>query len=281
MTRINELGTTAFVIATVRAGEPDRHPPLFSDPGAEWFVSPHSRVRARQLEDAFPPVVDIIRFRTCYFDRFVERGIRAGARQVVLLGCGLDMRAHRLATPGVTFFEVDQEAVLVHKARVLAEHGLEQAASLHCNYLEADVPGGLAKLGCDLYAPTLVAWEGNTMYVPRAALFAFVNRLAGRMPAMRLGLDYFRIDLDDHDSGTEKARRSVRGIESAMGAAFPGGLADITMFERETPLRITETGSFAGLAREFGAGHIVDAYPEECRDSLDVFRYCALERGER
>ena len=37
MIDINEIGATAFVIASIRALEDEKPEPLFSDPYAEWF----------------------------------------------------------------------------------------------------------------------------------------------------------------------------------------------------------------------------------------------------
>ena len=51
-----------------------------------------------------------IRYRTRYFNRWLERAIEEGIRQVVTLGAGMDMRPHLYATPGVTFYEVEQRA---------------------------------------------------------------------------------------------------------------------------------------------------------------------------
>ena len=120
MTDINEIGATAFVIASIRALESEKPQPLFDDPYAQWFSNERARAAAQQMDVAFPPSTTMVRFRTRYFNGFIERGIRAGARQVVLLGGGFDMRAHVLARPGVAFFEVDQRAVLEFKRTVLS-----------------------------------------------------------------------------------------------------------------------------------------------------------------
>ena len=167
MTDINEIGATAFVIAAIRAAEPEKPQPLFDDPYARWFSNDRARAVAGQLDVAFPPSTSMVRFRTRYFNRFVERGIAAGAQQVVLLGGGFDMRAHLF--PGARFFEVDQQAVLEFKRATLAENGVAQPPSLFANYLEADVPNGLAELGFDPAAPTLLVWEATPCTCPPKA----------------------------------------------------------------------------------------------------------------
>ena len=276
MTDINEIGATAFVIAAIRAAEPEKPQPLFDDPYARWFSNDRARAVAGQLDVAFPPSTSMVRFRTRYFNRFVERGIEAGARQVVLLGGGFDMRAHLF--PGARFFEVDQQPVLEFKRATLAENGVEQPPSLFANYLQADVPNGLAELGFDRAAPTLMVWEGNTMYLPPESILPFLNRLAEALTSFRIAFDYFAVDLQSRDFENEEDRRRLEDVERAMGANFPTGFADLKVFEEQAPFRVAEDGSFANLAEEFGLGEMVANYPEDWRETLKLYRYCVLER---
>lgn len=66
-----------------------------------------------------------------------------------------------------------------------------------------------------------------------------------------------------------------------MRASFPTGFADLAVFESETPLGVAESGSFAGLAGEYGHREMVAAYPEDWRETLKLHRYCVLERAWR
>ena len=63
-----------------------------------------------------------------------------------------------------------------------------------------------------------------------------------------------------------------------MGASFPTGFPDLTVFEREAPFTVAESGSFAGLAEEYGEGDVVAGYPEDWRETLELYRYCVLAR---
>ena len=279
MIDINEIGATAFVIASIRALEPEQQHQLFSDPYAEWFSNDRARAAARQLDAAFPPSTTMVRFRTRYFGRFIERGVAAGARQVVLLGGGFDMRAHIYRNPDVSFFEVDQKAVLEFKRAVLARHGIDQPPSLFGNYLDIDVPGSLAEIGFDLAAPTLIVWEGNTMYLPPKSIMPFLNRLADAMSSFRIAFDYFALDMQNREFETEDDRRRIEGVERAMGASFPTGFADLTVFEENAPFKVAESGSFSGLAEEYGLSDMVAGYSEDWRETLKLYRYCVLERA--
>ena len=249
MVDINEIGATAFVIASIRAMEKEQADPLFDDPYAEWFSNERALGAARQLNEAFPPSTTMVRFRTRYFNRFIERGIAGGARQVVLMGGGFDMRGHLYGSPDVAFFEVDQKAVLEFKRFMLGRHGIEQLPSVLGNYLEVDVASGLGEIGFDPAVPTLIVWEGNTMYLPTHLIMPFVNHLAGAIDTFRIGFDYFAVDLQNREFETDEDQRRLEGVERAMGASFPTGFADLSVFEEETPLRVAEDGSFAGFGR--------------------------------
>lgn len=279
MIDINEIGATAFVIASIRALESEKPHPLFEAPYAEWFSNDRARAAAQQMDAAFAPSTTMVRIRTRYFNRFVERGIGSGARQVVLLGGGFDMRAHHYRDAGAAFFEVDQKAVLEFKRAIVERNGLEQPPSLFANYLEADVPSGLAGIGFDLDAPTLMIWEGNTMYLPPESIMPFLNRLADAMSSFRIAFDHFSVDLQNRDQlDRDKDRERLEGVERAMGASFPTGFPDLTVFEREAPFRVAGSGTFAGLAEEYGLGEMVAEYPEDWRETLKLYRYCVLER---
>lgn len=278
MIHINEIGTTAFVIASIRAMEPDQSHPLFNDPYAEWFSNERALAAVRQVDAAFPPSSTLIRFRTRYLNRFVERRIEAGARQVVLLGGGFDMRAHILAKADVSFFEVDQRAVLDFKRKVLAQHGIEQPPSVYGNYLEVDVPRGLARVGFDPELSTLIVWEGNTFYLPPYRIMPFLNRLAWAMPTFQIAFDYFSADLQNRELENEEDMKRLEGVERAMGASFLTGFPDLAVFEDRAPFSVAESGSFADLGEQYGLGEMVAAYPEDWRGMLKLYRYCVLER---
>ena len=279
MIDINEIGATAFVIASIRSLEPEQPHQLFNDPYAQWFSNERALAAARQLDEAFPPSTTMVRFRTRYFNRFIERGIADGARQVILLGGGFDMRSHLFDNADVSFFEVDQKAVLLFKSAILERHGIQQSPSLLANYLQADVPSGLADHGFDPDAPTLIVWEGNTMYLPPDSIMPFLNRLADAIPSFRIAFDYFAVDLQNRELETDADLERIEGVERAMGASFPTGFPDLAVFEQQTPLQVAESGSFAGLAEEYELADMVAAYPEDWRETLKLYRYCVLERA--
>ncbi|MCY4648377.1 MAG: SAM-dependent methyltransferase [Gammaproteobacteria bacterium] len=271
---INEVGTTAFVIACFRAMEKERARPLFEDPYAEWFVTDQAMGMARQLAGAVPESTHMLRFRTRFFNRFVERGIAEGARQVVSLGSGLDMRAQIFAAPRVTHYEVDQEAVVRYKDEVLRGHGITPCPALPFNYLEVDLPEKLAEAGFDLDAPTVIVWEGNTMYLPTETIFPFLNSLCARMSSFRIAFDYFAADLQERVFEREEDLKRIEAVERAMGASFPTGFEDLAVFEAETPLKVLESGPIGELGEAYGTDDIAENMAAD--EGLSVYQYGVL-----
>lgn len=270
---VNEVGATAFVIAHMRALEKNQPRPLFEDPYAEWFHHELAAAAAEQLRDAHPATWAGVRYRTRFFDAFVRDGITAGARQVVSLGAGLAMRTHLLAADGVAFYEVDQPEVLAFKDRVLRARGVEPCPSLACNYLEVDLPAGLEGIGLDRSLPTLVVWEGNTMYLPRDAIWPLLTQLADGISSLRIAFDYFAVDLPGREFETDVEAEVVARMEAAMGTSFVTGFTDLSVFERETPFTIAESGRILALHEQYEPGVEI----EGLGDVVDAYGYCILK----
>ena len=262
----------------VRAKEAARAHPLFSDPCASWFIQRADQRMAEAICAAYPPVEATIRYRTRYFNQWLERAIAEGIRQVVTLGAGMDMRPHLYATPGITFYEVDQPEVLRYKHSVLEEHAVRPCASLACNYLEEDVIPGLAGLGLDRGAPTLVLWEGNTMYLPDGALFPFLNGLAGGMRSLLVVLDYVAANMREREFEHAGTSAAFDGMEQALGARFTTGVPDVASFEAETPLNLVDSGRFADLGDEYEVDEAMKSSARGPSDSPNVFAYCVMRK---
>ena len=275
---MGNVAATSSMNPCIRAKEGDRAHPLFADPYSEWFVQERGEAMADGLCAAFSPVEATIRYRTRYFNRWLERGIAQGIRQVVTLGAGMDMRPHLYATPGVTFYEVDQPGVLRYKHSVLAKHGVTACRSLSCDYLEVDVLRRLAGIGFDPGASTLILWEGNTMYLPDGALFPFLNRLAEGTVSLWIVLDYAAADMSRRDFEQEGTCAAFERMEQALGVSFTTGVPDLASFEAETPFRLVESGGFADLGEEYEVDEAMKGAARGPADSPNLFTYCVLRK---
>ena len=48
-----------------------------------------------------------------------------------------------------------------------------------------------------------------------------------------MAFDYFALDLQNRESADPEDRRRLEGMERAMGASFPTGFPDLTVFEEQ------------------------------------------------
>ncbi len=274
MTDINEIGATAFVIACFRAMENDAERPLCNDPYAEWFVNDDIKAKTDQFEAVLPETREILRYRFCLFDEIVKTGIEGGMRQIVALGCGFDMRAQVFRTEGVTFYDVDQPAVLSFKNRVLEGHGMTPCAGIPCNYLEADLPALLTGAGLDPEQPILFIWEGNTMYLPGELLFGFLDRLCSELPRFNIAFDYLSRQIIDRTSGIEQVTAVTDMFEKLFNVKWLTGFDDLDVFEQRTGLKVSES---AGL-HEVGKRVAPDVAPSVSA-LVDLYSYAILKHG--
>jgi len=269
---INEIGATAFVISCMRAMEGGEERRLFDDPYAAWFVNDEVEEKVRELIRVYPPSRELVRYRVCAMNEIVEREIAGGARQIVSLGAGFDMRSHVFGAAGARFCDVDQPAVVAFKRKVLEGRGAAPCAAIPCDYLKVDLPDKLAEAGFDLEAPTLFVWEGNTMYLPRDLIHDFLARLRARLPAMTIAFDYFSRKVIDRTSGDEKVTEATDFFESAFGVKWLSGFDDLAVFEERHGLAVAESGSMIDVGRrrapEAAAG---------LSQLMELYRYCVLK----
>lgn len=144
------VARTAFWTAFCRAEESKQPRPLVVDPLAERLCGPEGLAIGRAMEAEGAAHASIV-VRTRILDERIAIAVAlGGAREVVMLGAGLDARPHRLALGAdVRFVESDFAEVLAWKRARLA--GLEAAVQVEHRALDladADAVGALlASLG--------------------------------------------------------------------------------------------------------------------------------------
>ncbi|MEV6568810.1 class I SAM-dependent methyltransferase [Streptomyces kronopolitis] len=223
------VGLTALLVAAARAIETHRHDSLARDVYAEHFVRAASAcagwpVRMQQVPDgdANPLWGRFARYfglRTRVLDDFLLRSTQTRARQVVLLGAGLDTRAFRLDwPPGCVVFEIDREGVLAFKHTVL--DGLSAtptAARVPIPIdLRDDWVGALADAGFDPAAPSVWLAEGLLFYLTNAAetyLIDTVDRLSTGGSALAFEVKLDKDLLEYRDSPLYTSTKHQIGID--------------------------------------------------------------------
>ncbi|MGW4159895.1 SAM-dependent methyltransferase [Streptomyces sp. NPDC004788] len=176
------------MVAAARAIESHRPDALATDRYAEHFVraaraSTHWPVHPRQVQggEADPLWGRLGRYfglRTRVLDDHLLASARAGARQVVLLGAGLDSRAFRLDwPPGCTVFELDRPDVLTFKQDVLDRRGATPATRRVPVAVDLREDWAAALLAAGLRPAEPTAWlaEGLLLYLPSTAERSLVD----------------------------------------------------------------------------------------------------------
>jgi methyltransferase (TIGR00027 family) len=154
---------------------------LVSDPYGASFAGSAVAALTRFVPGALTlpmwPFALYMQVRTRVIDDVVRDFVRAGGRQVLILGAGYDCRATRLGVElgAARVFEIDHPATQAQKRSVLAR---SHAASAPVTYIEWDfekrpaeqIPEALAAEGHAPSLPTLTIWEGVTMYLTELAI---------------------------------------------------------------------------------------------------------------
>nr|BFD86686.1 class I SAM-dependent methyltransferase [Streptomyces sp. Xyl84] len=223
------VGLTALLVAAARAIETCRPDSLARDVYAEHFVRAAPAcaawpVRMHQVPDGdgnplWGRFARYFGLRTRVLDDFLLDSVRAGARQVVLFGAGLDTRAFRLDwPPDCVVYEIDREGVLEFKHKVLAE--VSAAPKAVRVTVPADLRDGwvtaLTDAGFDTAAPSAWLAEGLLFYLPSAAetyLIDMVDRLSTPGSALAYEVKLEKDLLEYRDSPLYTATRQQIGID--------------------------------------------------------------------
>jgi methyltransferase (TIGR00027 family) len=223
------VGLTALLVAAARAIETHRHDSLAQDIYAEHFVRAAPAcadwpVRIQQVPDGdgnplWGRFARYFGLRTRVLDDFLLRSVRTSARQVVLLGAGLDTRAFRLDWPSdCVVFEIDRAGVLAFKHQVLKDLSATprvKRVPVPVD-LRADWVTALTTAGLDPVAPSVWLAERLLFYLPgptETYLIDTVDRLTPEGSALAYEAKLEKDLLKYRDSPIYTATREQIGID--------------------------------------------------------------------
>jgi len=304
---------TSILTAAARAlgsREPDpsvRNPDWLADrligPAELKLVEEHPIGRAldRDVGDAMNDLevfgfVWLMLVRTRFIDEMLQRAVRNGATQVVILGAGFDTRAHRFAEllRDAVVIEIDYGATQDYKRRrVDAALGgaPDNLAYAPIDFTRESLGEVLDRAGFDRHRHTYYICEGVSMYVPEDGMKATLRAVAETSaPGSTMLLEYMnRAGLDvmiRHPSGM---------IKNAFewGEPFVFGVPDgqDREFFRETGLELGEAlkiGSPESVKRyatradgaQYGA-HLAQVFEERRKAALQQMDEAARQQAER
>ncbi len=191
--------------------------------------------------------------RHSYIDAAMLDTIRAGARQIVLLGAGYDARPWRFRDDlaQCTVFEVDHPATAGRRRERASRLPDVGARRIEVDFQVDDFAIRLQEAGFDPSVPAFFAWEGVSMYLPRAAVLGTLARI-GRTsaPGSRVGLDLYDVDPDLASLTERTALMALRALgEPVVFGIAPEQAADLV---REAGL---EPIGVVGPSELCGTGH--------------------------
>src|SRR5947209_8142661 len=197
---------------------------VFADPLALRILGGDADDLVREAETEADPFRQRLRWfvavRSRISDDALAAAVKRGARQLVVLGAGLDTTAYRaLPSQDLRIFEVDHPATQAWKRARLAEAGIPLPASLSfvaVDFERETLANGLAAAGFDSAQQTFFTWLGVVPYLTEDAIFSTLGFIAGLPGGAHVVFDY----VNPPDTMTERGRRAMHEALIARVAAI-------------------------------------------------------------
>jgi methyltransferase (TIGR00027 family) len=236
------IGAEALSASAFRALAARLHPGMFDDPLAGHVTEGSSALR-RVARGEIDLAVDDVRqwfadsafvaARTKYFDDFVLDARDHGVRQLVLLGSGLDARAHRLDLPSdMVVFDVDEPAVIAVKNAMAARLRVEPTAAYRPVGVDLAAGWGTRRRGWPI-ALERAGFDANrpAAWVAEAALHRLSTggqqRLVRTVTALSSPGSLFAADYLDAADVTRALLADEAGVRTWQSLGILGDLAEV------------------------------------------------------
>lgn len=265
--RPNQASKTAGLVAFLRAcGDLGLSTvPGYSDPTAQALMTPPFDGYFRWIKRAARVVgpkrlanlvrerrLDSVPLRTMAIDAALREALALGATQLVMLGAGLDGRAHRMdELADVTVFEVDHPSTQAEKKK--RAQGLPKRCKdlryVSVDFEREDVASRLAEAGHEPKQRSVFIWEGVIVYLTDQALRATLQSVVvSSAPGSRLLAQYRQPSTADEEARLQKMVAKMG--EPHIGPRTPAQLAQAL---QEVGLRVLSDTSGVEWAFRFGA----------------------------
>jgi methyltransferase (TIGR00027 family) len=287
---------SALMIAALRAVgarepvEAHRNPDMF----ATHFMRDYERgllaaspVTGMLDASVLPPIGENLpvlmqMLRTRHIDEECLDALRGGAEQVVILGAGLDTRAHRFgeALAGRPVFEVDLPSTQQYKRRRIAEilgSAPEGVIYVPIDFTRDSLHAVLAAAGWNAAAKTFFLWEGVSFYLTAAQVHAVLDLVATvAAPGSRVVFDYLECRVVRGEHEDEIWKQYIEALEN-WGERFVFGIGECSLraFLRDRGL---------SLRSDLTTGEICTRYcpaihPAALGVSRSGYHFCVAERA--
>ncbi len=214
-----------------------------------------------------------IAVRSRFAEDAARRAIADGARQIVVLGAGLDTFAYRIEPiEGLSVYEVDHPATQAEKRRRLAAANIAAPAHIvfaPCDFERAGLADALAAAGFDPGRRSFFLWLGVVPYLSESAVFATLAFIGSLPGGGEVAFDYANPIASIADETSRLAHETLAARVAAAGEALQTYFVTPALHEKLRAVgfrKIEDLGPnavaarfFPGRAvrsREFG-GHVV------------------------
>jgi methyltransferase (TIGR00027 family) len=196
---------------------------IFADPLALRILGAEADDLVREAQAEADPFRQRLRWfiavRSRIADDALAAAVKRGARQLVVLGAGLDTTAYRaLPARDIRTFEVDHPATQTWKRERLVEADIPLPAALTfvpIDFERETLADGLAVAGFDPAQQTFFTWLGVVPYLTDDAIFSTLGFIAGLSGGAHVVFDY----VNPPDTMTERGRRAMHEALIARVAA--------------------------------------------------------------
>jgi methyltransferase (TIGR00027 family) len=223
--------TSAKLVAGLRALEQRKAPGerLFDDDLVSAVAGKHGMIMAERFTLFAPEAQPMMAARTAAADRLARQFFDG---QIVSVGAGLDTRAQRLGLSAARLFNLDLPRTLERRRREL--RALDAAPGpadydIGIDLLEHDVgPAVLSHPEFRPYVPTLVIWDGGSMYAKTDRAEAIMASIAPLLehPQSRFWMDYVTPEVLTNSVGRPQIQAFLTATRT-LGEPFFNAFADV------------------------------------------------------
>ncbi len=195
-----QASITALGVALRRAAHQlyDSPPLILDDPIAvpllgDTYAKALEHTRGTLNENSSLAMRAWVLARSRFAEDQLATAVKAGVRQYVVLGAGLDTFAFRNPYPSLEVFEVDHPTTQTWKRKLVASSKLQEPDSLHhvaVDFETQSLREQLEGAGLDFNAPTLFAMLGVVVYLTHEAFRETVSLIASLPQGSGVIFDY-------------------------------------------------------------------------------------------
>lgn len=169
--------------------------------------------------------------RTRHIDSLLIAALKAGFRQVVIMGAGFDSRAYRFheTYPEVRFFEIDLPATSAdkqHRVEALMGQKPDWVTFVPIDFNTQTLDEVLAKADFAADQQTLYVWEGVTYYISQTGVDHTLRYIAEKSaPGSRIVFDYILEDVVQGMDYSAYGARKAANFVSLVGEPYTFGIS--------------------------------------------------------